>query len=71
MAKAKALSRQNKLRYATVKALRALKWLVASGVVTYFLVEVAKIIPESNMYALIVVNTLLYGVAKYREGEDK
>jgi len=71
------LTTKERTSFAFDKVLSASKWIVASGTATFFLSELLKIVTEFNLpsWALLlsylVINTLLFGVAKFREGSDK
>lgn len=55
----------------------AFKWLAVSGVATYTLIELSKYVgtlelaKEYSGVIMIVINTLLFAIAKFVEGEDK
>ena len=69
--------KKEKLAFAWSKVANALKWMVASGVATFGLSELLRVATEveidRNLLLVInaVINTLIFGIAKYNEGNDK
>ena len=63
--------------FAAPQVLSALKWIAGSGTATYMLTEILKGIDQIELpvWAVIgsyvVINTLLFAVGKYVEGETK
>lgn len=55
----------------------ALRWLMVSGVATYTLIELSKYLgtlelaKEYSGVLVVVINTLLFAIAKFVEGEEK
>jgi transcription termination factor Rho len=76
MSRKKKLSSVDRLAFASNKSLSALKWIVASGVATYALLEIQKLLGASESlkdYAplmMVFINVMLFAIAKYREGEE-
>jgi uncharacterized membrane protein (DUF2068 family) len=75
MAKKK-LENKERFGFALDKSLGAGKWIVLSGTATFFLTEILKMVQEIELpsWAILViylvVNTLLFAVSKYIEGQD-
>lgn len=67
---------KDRLYFAAGKLTSALKWIMISGTATYFLTELLRLLNEISLpswavlSAYIVINTLLYAVAKFVEGEN-
>lgn len=63
--------------FALVKVAGAGKWIVFSGTATYFLAELLKLLTQLEVpgWVLLVanfaINVLLFGIAKYIEGQSK
>jgi len=76
MAKRK-LTVKSRSTFAFSKSLGALKWMVVSGVATYSLLELSKVLGALQLdkgysaVVMLVINTLLFAIAKYVEGEEK
>lgn len=55
----------------------AIRWMIVSGVATYTLIELSKYLDglelarEWSGLMVVVINALLFAIAKFVEGEDK
>lgn len=73
----KKLTSKARAEFALSKAVNALKWVVVSGVATYALMELQKLVGGSESLRdyspilMMAINISLFAIAKYREGEDK
>jgi hypothetical protein len=71
------ISSKQRLEFASVQVAGALKWIIASGTATYFLTEMLRLVDEINLpawavlLAYVVINTLLFAVAKFSQGQEK
>ena len=63
--------------FALVKVAGAGQWIIISGTATYFLSELLKLITQLEapgwilLVANFAINVLLFGIAKYIEGQSK
>jgi len=70
------MTSKERLSYALPEVKGALKWILASGTATYFLTELLKFINEISLpawavlVAYIVINTLLFGINKFIQGQE-
>lgn len=70
------LSSSDRTKFAAKKIWGAFRWMVLSGTATFFLTGLLDYVAKielPNMVTLgiyLVINTLIYGVAKYIEGEN-
>jgi len=69
------LTKIERFSYASSKVSSAFKWMFYSGTLTFFLTGLLNVIAEVrlpywvSLLVYLVINTILYGVAKYVEGE--
>ncbi len=72
----KELTVKDRSNFALEKSFGALKWIVGSGVATFFLTGVLDIVAQLELPSwavlllYLVVNTSIYAIAKYREGSE-
>jgi hypothetical protein len=74
----KIITREERRAFTLEKVLGASKWIVASGVATFFLTELAEYIGKLEadlpkwavLLTLLFVNVGIFAVAKYNEGQD-
>lgn len=72
-----ALTNQERATYASGKLAKALKWMMLSGTATFFLTGLLDVIAQFQMpywatlLIYLFINTAIYGIAKYVEGESK
>jgi len=72
----KALTTGDRASFALDKVLGAGKWIVISGTATFFLSELLKVMAQLSlpdwalMLSYLVINSLLFGIAKFSEGKD-
>lgn len=73
----KEITTQERASFALGKLANSTKWIVLSGTATYFLTGLIDVIAEielplwATLVIYLVINTLIYGVGKYVEGQDK
>lgn len=67
---------QERGAYAGEKVLKMLRWLLVSGVLSYLTTALLEYISGTDLdgdlkaILLILFNTILYGIAKFNEGEE-
>ena len=67
----------DRLSFTFKKLWGAFKWLAVSGVASYALIELSKFLgtlelaKEYSGVLVVTINTLLFAIAKFVEGEDK
>ena len=73
----KEITTQERASFALGKLANSTKWIVLSGTATYFLTGLIDVVAEielplwATLVIYLVINTLIYGVGKYVEGQDK
>jgi len=71
------LTKQERVSYASGRLAQASKWMVLSGTATFFLTGLLDVIAQFQMpywatlLIYLFINTAIYGIAKYVEGESK
>ena len=76
MAEKKITNAQRSL-FTVEKVGSATKWIILSGTATYFLTELVKVLQDFDLptwavlLSNLVINVLIYGIAKYLEGQEK
>lgn len=74
---AKEITTIERLEFASSKVGNAVKWMALSGVLTYALTELLKVIAEFDLprwamlVSVLVINILIFATAKFVEGSDK
>ena len=70
------LTNGERASFALEKSLGALRWIVASGVATFFLMGLLDMIAQLELpnWAVLplylVINTGIFAIAKFKEGQD-
>lgn len=71
------ITSKERASFALGKLANSTKWIVLSGTATYFLTGLLDVLAEveipvwASLIIYLVINTLIYGVGKYIEGQDK
>jgi len=71
------ITSKERASFALGKVANSTKWIVLSGTATYFLTGLIDVIAEielplwATLVIYLVINTLIYGIGKYIEGQDK
>lgn len=70
------LTRTDRLKFAGSKLWDAFRWIALSGTATFFLIGLLDVLAEVELPSVVtlgaylIINTLIYSVAKYVEGEN-
>jgi len=71
------ISGSDRAKFAGEKLWGALKWMALSGTATFFLIGLLDLLAEIQLPSVItlgaylIINTLIYSIAKYVEGEKQ
>jgi hypothetical protein len=71
------ITTKERVEFSSVKVFSAMKWVILSGTATFGLNELLKLVTQLDLpaWALLlsgaIINTLIFGVAKFIEGSDK
>lgn len=69
------LNKTERFEYASQKLGGAIKWMYISGTATFFLTGILDVVAEiqlpywATLLAYLIINTAVYGISKYAEGE--
>jgi membrane protein DedA with SNARE-associated domain len=70
------ITSKERLEFALPQVGGALRWIALSGTATYFLTELLRLVEEVSLptwavlVSYVVINTLLFAVAKFVEGQE-